>query len=950
MRATAAIFIIMMLISCVGDATESEESAEFRGSLADALMDMGMTTEDFRIRHDYAEPDIFRLPLVDSLMHDPASLLVRMDELAAKVAAAPSLLGCSSLLWSAMSVDPYRSAPVAAPSPRIRDIAGRRAHLRSPFGRVVDTYLGNLGEMSGLREQALAGVAPDLDFLYDALPRMLAPSPGYEGIDPFRLHRLEKQEEALNDSVLAVLEQVDMEAVVAMSLEALKTARDLRLGLEDEAAGTGGYKRYGGRSAGFSGSSFSVTGEVIYMGLTPYGPIAIGDTSRTFYEGCFALIIDPGGDDVYNLKNNNDVPFRLIVDLGGNDGYRSSDVSGVAGAMLGTSLIMDLSGNDSYRSDEISLGAGICGLGAIDDRQGNDSYISGVFSQGAGFLGLGILRDGDGHDTYVAGMQSQAFGYVMGSGLLLDKNGNDTYHTQMSQADILRYDDHYLTLSQGCAFGSRPDYSGGIGLLVDSRGNDFYSSDIFGQGVAYWFAVGAIVDRGGHDRYCSYQYAQGSGVHLAFGLLLDQSGDDSYTSKGVSQGCGHDLSLGLLADFSGNDWYTATDLSQGAGNANGTGIIYDADGNDVYAAKSETNVNGYGNYRREFGSIGLHLDRRGRDFYSVRGEDASLWESGKYGLGVDVPGEAGSPRGDIVVKEHPFTEREFTPEELFILSSRGEPRFHLWRAYAFDRMVEDTLATIAYLRTVLDTDDARERHTIKDILRKIGEPAVPMLAGAVVHDADRAKSEASWILGLIGSREAFEALLDLSRSESWKQRSSALNAIGKLKDLTDEDRGRLEQRIHEVLSDTDEVFYVKKDAAYASGRQGICGSIRLLVAALGDAHYSVRFSAAEAIRDLCGTGCDDVAMELLSVLPGLDTIGIAAALHASQDLTPTRKLDVAEAAVAEWEESAPQLEVALAGLLAGMEPATSEDRERLEALSEKLPPESWKTQAFLGSE
>ena len=950
MRAAIAIFIITVTISGVGTGAERAEIADFYDSLAGALSDMGMTPGDFRIRHDYAEPDVFRLPLVDSLMHDPASLIARMDGLAGRIDAEPSLLGCSSLLWDAMSIEPDRSMAAEASLPRVKDIAGRLAHLQPPFDHVIETYLGNLGKMAALRAQALAGVEAELDFLYGSIPRMLAPSPEYEAIDPFELHRLQQEEEALSDSVLGVLEHVDMGAVAGLSLEALLAAGDAVHELAGMETGTGGFGRYDGREAGFGGRSFSVTGDVIYMGLTPYGPVVIGDRSRTVYEGCFALIIDPGGDDVYNLTNDRDVHFRLIADYGGDDAYRSTDVSGVAGAMMGTSLILDLAGNDSYRSGEISLGAGVCGLGVIDDRQGSDSYISGIFSQGAGFLGLGILRDGDGNDTYVAEMQSQAFGYVMGSGLLLEKSGNDTYHTQMSQTDILRYDDHYLTLSQGCAFGSRPDYSGGIGLLLDSRGNDIYSSDIFGQGVAYWFAVGALVDRGGHDRYCSYQYAQGSGVHLAFGLLFDASGDDGYLSKGVSQGCGHDLSLGLLADFSGNDWYTATDLSQGAGNANGTGIIYDADGNDVYAAKSKVNVNGYGNYRREFGSIGLHLDRRGRDFYSARGENGSLWESGTYGLGVDVPGEAGSPQGDLVIKEYPFSGREFTSEDLFILSSRGEPRFRQWREYAFDRMVEDTLATVAYLRTVLDTDDARERHTIKDILRKIGRPAVSMLADAVVHDGPQAKSEAGWILGLIGSREAFEALLELSRSESWKLRSSALNAIGKLKDLTREDRARLEERLSEVLTDTDEIVYVRKDAAYTSGSQGICGLLGLLVGALEDVHYAVRFSAAEAIRDLSEDEAEHVAVEIIGGLPGLDAVGTAAALHASQDLPPARKLDVAEAVLTTWVGPEPASEVALARLLADIEPETSKGRARLEALRAKLPADSWKIRALLGTQ
>jgi HEAT repeat protein len=946
---TAIAGLIVAILAC-GTARGAEASGveEFYLSLDDALLDMGMTSADFLIRSDYAEPDIFRLPLVDSLMEDPASLLDRMDRLAAEAEAVVSLADCSSLLWDAMSVEPDRSVALEPHFPVVEDIAGRLGHLRPPLDRLITSYLIHLERMACLRDRALAGAAADLDFLYGSLPLMLAPSPDYEGIGPFELHRLEKEEEALNDSVLSVLEKVDMRAVAGLSLEALVAAGEARLDARQIAGATGESMRYRGRGVRFSGVSSSATGDVIYMGLSPYGPVVIGDTSRTVYDGCFALIIDPGGDDVYNLTDDRRVHFRMIVDVSGDDIYRSPGNSGLAGAITGTSVVMDLAGDDSYRSGDMSLGAGICGIGVIEDMGGNDSYTSGVFSQGAGFLGLGILKDDRGHDTYVSGMQSQAFGYVMGSGLLLERGGNDTYHTRMSQTDILRYDDHYLTLSQGCAFGSRPDYSGGIGLLVDSRGNDVYSSDIFGQGVAYWFAAGALVDRSGHDRYCSYQYAQGAGIHLAFGLLLDNRGDDGYISKGVSQGCGHDLSLGLLADLSGNDWYTATDLSQGAGNANGTGIIYDADGNDAYASKDRVNVNGYGNYRREFGSLGLHLDVRGRDFYSARGEDGSLWESGRYGLGVDVPGDAGRPAGDLVVAALPLRVRDFTSEELFILSSRGEPRFAEWHDYGFDSMVEDTTATIAYLRTVLDTKDARERHTIKDILRRIGEPALPMLAEAVTDGGPKAKAEASWILGLIGSREAFDPLLELSRAEGWKLRSSAINALAKLDNLSRNDLERLEERVRQVLADPHEVCYVKKDAAYACGAQGLCGSLDLLCRALEDQHFAVRFSAAEAIRDLSEASCAAVAETVVAQLGNMGPAGTAALLHAAGKLTPAEKLEVAEALIASKPALASHEKVALARLLGGTEPRTPEDTERLDAIIQDLGQDSWKVQALVG--
>ena len=72
----------------------------------------------------------------------------------------------------------------------------------------------------------------------------------------------------------------------------------------------------------------------------------------------------------------------------------------------------------------------------------------------------------------------------------------------------------------------------------------------------------------------------------------------------------------------------------------------------------------------------------------------------------------------------------------------------------------------------------------------------------------------------------------VSRAPGWKQRSSALNALAKLKHLSAAQRDALEARVKEVLYDADEVFYVKKDAAYAAGRQGLAGALPRLIEAL----------------------------------------------------------------------------------------------------------------------
>jgi hypothetical protein len=218
----------------------------------------------------------------------------------------------------------------------------------------------------------------------------------------------------------------------------------------------------------------------------------------------------------------------------------------------------------------------------------------------------------------------------------MDNSGNDNYFAGGKYKDILRYTDHYLSLSQGFAYGIRPKMSGGVGLLMDKSGNDVYVSDIFGQGTSYWYGLGVLADGGGNDQYISFQYAQGAATHMTVGILYDVSGDDVYSAKGVSQGCGHDRAAGILVDLDGNDNYNAYDLSQAAGSANGIGILADMRGNDAYIVRSDKKTQVFGQPRRDYGSIGIFLDLGGKDGYAGGiGRDSAWWSDSKWGVGID---------------------------------------------------------------------------------------------------------------------------------------------------------------------------------------------------------------------------------------------------------------------------------------------------------------------------
>lgn len=377
--------------------------------------------------------------------------------------------------------------------------------------------------------------------------------------------------------------------------------------------------------------------DIIWSQKTPMGEFIIGGKGSSHYTGSPALIIDLGGDDIYELSYDSAVSTQVIIDLGGNDTYKALTDFCLGSGFFGTGILIDEEGDDTYLGKNFCLGSGLFGVGILLDKKGNDKYFGDTFTQGAGAWGIGILADLDGADNYNGALYAQGFGGVAGFGSLIDKAGNDNYFAGGKYKDILRYKEHYLSLSQGFSYGIRPYMSGGVGLLLDYAGNDGYVTDIFGQGSSYWWGWGCLYDKEGNDFYQAFQYAQGAATHMTLGTLIDGAGDDIYSSHGVSQGCGHDWACGILLDNSGNDNYYSYDLSQGAGNANGIGIIIDQAGDDGYYVKSKANTQGYGNPRREYGSIGIFIDMLGKDKYDGNGCDSCWWSiDSKWGVGLDL--------------------------------------------------------------------------------------------------------------------------------------------------------------------------------------------------------------------------------------------------------------------------------------------------------------------------
>ncbi len=626
------------------DSTSTQKPG-FNQVLTDALKCIKMTPEDLKLRDDYVDVDSFRLELIDRLMREPIQTknfdsLFLSDWIGAGPVGrrfSPPSLFASYLKFRGKPASSFEErSPSTRPdfesSPFLLEHGKSLKKLPQSLRDGLAALLVGLEAANDKTQEAFVRLTDEeTNFLRGNFPDILLEDVEDEFKTPEELDELANHEESLARVMLPLLAKIDVNKIVQAGDE-LCFATGVCVSLLSD------YPKAAPSIKPLVKDKVDRENDLILRLETSLGEIIVGGYGSSRYTGSPAAIIDLGGDDEYHLSADPGRDFRssVIIDLDGNDLYQAQGDYVYGSGFFGAGVLADLAGNDTYLTRNFSLGSGLFGVGLLMDEEGDDKYFGDTFGQGAGSFGMGFLTDMEGNDQYSGALFVQGFGFVAGLGALIDSSGNDNSLAGGRYKDILRYEDHYISLSQGFAYGLRPMMSGGIGVLFDLAGNDLYTSDIFGQGSSYWFSLGTLMDSEGNDKYVSFQYAQGAGTHLTLGILEDEGGDDVYISHGVSQGCGHDLAFGMLWDKAGNDKYVAESLSQGAGSANGFGILADEAGNDGYFVDVKDNTQGYGNPRRDYGSVGMLLDFSGRDSYHGNGADSSWWTTpSKWGVGVD---------------------------------------------------------------------------------------------------------------------------------------------------------------------------------------------------------------------------------------------------------------------------------------------------------------------------
>jgi len=626
--------LLILPIYSAGAADQTEPAPETFGieHLSEYL---GLRPTDISFRLDYTDPDSFCLQVVADLLESPLGVVDYSAQIKnGHINGQPEILARYLYGQAARQGQTYRDEVYHASAAEIQgqynlyynDVAFNQILTRAAvyldvvFPRSLDKSMAHLSRQ-------------ERTFLRDTFIELLIEKVEYETLPIEAIDSLEKLDEDYCEQFVSFGHKINkdplLDAGVDCLQELLLEINNLRRLLKSGSVsatnileGTGFLPDNADREA--------------YMGLQTGWKI--GGMGNDYYNGDYKLIFDFGGDDIYDLKYDATNPHGvIIIDLDGNDSYRAQSDFVFGSGCFSVGLLLDFAGNDRYDGRSFSVGSGYFGFGMLYDAQGDDRYDGDTHVQGAATFGMGLLIDEGGNDVYHSAVHAQGFGFVEGVGVIYDVSGSDNYLAGSKYKATIHYDDRYLSLAQGCGYGIRPYFSGGLGALIDLQGHDNYESDMISQGAGFWRALGIVYDSSGNDSYQSYQYAQGSGTHMAIGLLVDDHGNDVYFGKGLMQGCGHDYACGMILDRHGDDTYTAYDLSQGAGSANGAGLLVDNEGNDRYSVREFKNTQGYGNPRRDFGSIGLFIDLGGVDQYYGNGRDNHYWQTdSQWGAGMDI--------------------------------------------------------------------------------------------------------------------------------------------------------------------------------------------------------------------------------------------------------------------------------------------------------------------------
>lgn len=181
-------------------------------------------------------------------------------------------------------------------------------------------------------------------------------------------------------------------------------------------------------------------------------------------------------------------------------------------------------------------------------------------------------------------------------------------------------------------------------------------------------------------------------------------------------------------------------------------------------------------------------------------------------------------------------------DSLFIKACGGLEKYRDFAEPSKEALIEMGEEAVPYLLHKLDTQSAREKWTLIDIVSKIGEPAVIPLIEYLKSDNKDEVKLASRILGDIKDKRAVSPLIELLDKEDFNIRGYACESLGKIGDTT------AFTDVSSCLKDSVEV--VRKSAAVALGKMKESRAVPHLIEGLSDPHFSVRMTSASSLVEI----------------------------------------------------------------------------------------------------
>ena len=531
-------------------------------AIEETLYTINVKPSDLGYRKGPLPVDPCRLPLVQTMMHDPISIPAQADRLLnplrkqAKPSELMALLAAEMPAGAKLDVSDLKPHEVKLTPEQAKEIPG---WLQPIIARLAAAYRMSRAE----RDLAFAHLKPeDRTLLLDNINGFLQ-----EEDLGFKLDKGIEKDPA---PYWKIIESVKYEHIWRSGLYMM---REIEIACDAIKKAQPQWKDWKG----------------VAQLETPQGAIVIAGPGHNRHEQAAGVIIDLGGQNTYVGEATR-------------------------------AWIVNFEGGNHYKAPSISLGAGILDCRVLWDWHGDNVYEGQSMTQGFGAFGMGLLINEGGRNTYRADMFAQGAARSWSVGLLANRGGHNIYQAggKYVHKPLLEKEGFTETMGQGFAIGFRgdnsgtPSRSGGIGLLWSGAGYNTYAGGTFCQGASYWFAFGCLCDDGGNNQYVANYYSQASAMHMTVAALITHGSQNVYTINiGASHAIGHDWGIALLWTEGGSNLYAAGGASASTAIANGVGIFVTSAGNNRYMLDGPASAN----LARDSGSLALFVELGGKSQY-----------------------------------------------------------------------------------------------------------------------------------------------------------------------------------------------------------------------------------------------------------------------------------------------------------------------------------------------